>query len=341
MLNSAMLDARFALTAVLLAGCAAAPPPSSAPAVAPVATSVVPATPVAAADPPPAAVTPRGAAARVRKAKVLLSDDALGASLPLVDVTVGGLPAQLILDTGASHHVIAGWLAREIGVAPSGSAGSATAHGGDKLGVGRLEGVTLAISGYGSVDASALLVTEMPEDMRRRGIGGVISPQALVAPGRAVLLDLAAGELTEVSESAGATWLEGKGQPFDGIHACARVGAGALVAQATIDGEEAGLQLDTGSTTTSLAVQSPLGKRFDKRSKGTSTQITASGLHTVPTVLGAVVKLGPFASELNLDLIPRAPTRGCGDGYAGMDVLRSCALLIGGGGARLWCGARR
>jgi hypothetical protein len=186
-----------------------------------------------------------------------------------------------------------------------------------------------------------LLVTEVPEDVRRRGIGGVISPQALVAPGRAVLLDLAGGALTEVSESAGAAFIEAKGRPFDGIRRCAGSGAGALVADTTIDGEEAGLQLDTGSATSSVGLESALGRRLDKRRKGTSTQITASGLHTVPTVPGAVVKLGPFSTELNLDLIPRVPARGCGEGYAGMDVLRSCALLIGSAGARLWCAGRK
>jgi hypothetical protein len=55
----------------------------------------------------------------------------------------------------------------------------------------------------------------------------------------------------------------------------------------------------------------------------------------------ARVALGPYASTLNLDLIPRTPTGGCGDGFAGMDMLRACVLLIARDDARLWCSARR
>ncbi len=277
----------------------------------------------------------------MRRAKVRFSDDALAASVPIVDAVVGGQPVQLIVDTGATHHLIAGWIAREIAAAPALPTGTATSHGGQAIAVARLSGVPLSISGYGKVDAPSLLVAEVPDDMRRRGIGGVISPQALVAPGRAVLLDLAGGALTEVSDGESEGLLAAKGPPFDGVRACAAGGAGVLVALATLDGEETALQLDTGSTTSSIARDGALGKKLFERRSGTNTQITASGLHTVPTVPGAVVKLGAFGAEVNLDLIPRTPARGCGEGYVGMDVLRSCAVLVGEGGARMWCAARR
>jgi hypothetical protein len=64
-------------------------------------------------------------------------------------------------------------------------------------------------------------------------------------------------------------------------------------------------------------------------------------MHTVPTVEGALVKLGPFSSHGNLDLIARAPLGGCGDGLAGMDLLPRGAVLIGHGSATLSCAAAR
>jgi predicted aspartyl protease len=334
-----MIDPRrFALVliAALAAACGAtSAPPSSPtaptpPAVAPIssALSLVP-------EAAPALEVRRPVAQR--RATVRMDDDPFGVATPLVDAIVGGQPVQLIVDTGASHHVIAAWVAREIGAPPPQPAGMAAAHGGASIPYARLDGVSLRISGYGSVEAPQLLVTEVPPDVRRRGIGGVISPQALVTPGRAVLLDLAGGSLSDLPTSAAASWIQAKGLALDELRVCPGAGADALVLRATIDGEEAALQLDTGSSTSSVGLESALGRRLAKRSRGTNTQVTASGLHTVPSVDGALVKFGPFSQQVNLDLVPRTPLRGCGDGFAGMDVLRRCAVLIGRGSAQLSC----
>jgi hypothetical protein len=324
-----------------LGACLAAPPPppqqppspAAAPLAAPAPTAGEPAAPPAspAAAPRP---TPE------RSARVHFDDRIEAASPPLVDAMVGGQPTTLIVDTGATHHIIAGWLARELPGAVARPVGRATDHGGKAVTLSVLDGVNLVITGYGRVASPSLLVVEVPDELRRRGIGGVISPQSLVTEGRAVLLDLQGGTLTDVAAADGQRRLESRGRPFDGILPCAGAGGAAvLVTAATIDGVEASLQLDTGATTSSLFAASPPGKRLGQRSRGTSTQLNASGAHTVSTVPGAHVRLGPFESELDLALLGRAPS--CGEGYAGMDVLRSCAVLIGGAGSRLWCAPRR
>ena len=329
------------LFALALAACAAPPPP--APAV-----PHPPSPPLAVAPPPapspppeaaPAPPQPRPGAARV--AKIQYEDGIAVASAPLVDAVVGGQPTMLIVDTGATHHVIAGWLARELSAAALRPAGAARDHAGESVRVSRLDGVSVALAGYGRVEAPSLLVLDVPDDLRRRGIGGVLSPQALVRAGHAVLLDLAAGTLSELPAAEVPGRVEGRGAS-SAVRPCgAGVGAGVFVAAASIEGAEASLQLDTGSATSSLAAASDLARRLGKLRGGTTTQITASGLRTVPTLAGAHVALGPFAAELDLDLLARAPAASCGDGYAGMDLLRTCALLLGGEGARLWCAPRR
>jgi predicted aspartyl protease len=253
---------------------------------------------------------------------------------------VGGQPAQLIVDTGATDHVIAGWVAREIGAQAPRPAGSATAHGGETVALGRIDGVGITLAGFGRVNAPSLLVTEVPADVRRRGVGGVISPQALVAEGRGVIIDLVHGELVEGEAPVVRDALEALGTRPVAVQRCAAPGAGVLVVEATVEGEQVGLQLDTGSTTSSVGRSTPLGQRLGRLKTGQSTQITASGIHTVATVPSARVELGPHASELSLDLTARAPAGGCGQGYAGMDVLRSCVLLITRDDTRLSCRPR-
>jgi len=282
---------------------------------------------------------PRPEPARV--AKIGFQDAVEASSAPLVDAVVGGQPTMLIVDTGATHHVVAGWLAREIAVGESHPAGTATDHAGDTVAVSRLEGVPLSISGYGHVDTSPLLVLEVPDALRRRGIGGVISPQALVRPGHAVLLDFGARTLSELPAAEAARKVEARGPSSSTVRRCGNLGAGVLVVAATIEGTEASLELDTGSTTSSLSAGMELGQRLGKLRQGTSTQVTASGVHEVPTVPGAHVALGSFASEVDLDLLPRAPPVRCAEGYAGMDLLRTCALLITGEQEHLWCAPRR
>jgi hypothetical protein len=184
-------------------------------------------------------------------------------------------------------------------------------------------------------------VIEVPDDLRRRGIGGVLSPQALVRPGHAVLLDLVARTLSELPAADVARKVDARGPASSAVRRCGSLGAGVLVAAATIEGTEASLELDTGSTSSSLSAASELGKRLGKLRRGTSSQLTASGLHEVPTVTDVHVALGPSASELDLELLPRTPPSSCGEGYAGMDLLRTCALLIDAEASRLWCAPGR
>src|SRR5689334_1783633 len=82
--------------------------------------------PAVSEGPPPAAAVPSGVApaasapapasrpAAPAKRSTLRYDvngDAFPS--PLVDVVVGGHPTTMLVDTGASHHVLASWLARQ------------------------------------------------------------------------------------------------------------------------------------------------------------------------------------------------------------------------------------
>src|SRR5262249_39291387 len=96
---------------------------------------------------------------------------------PLVDAMIGGEPTTLIVDTGATHHVVAQWLARELS-SPIKKAGDAgTDHTGRAVAVSRIEDASLSLSGFGPVAAPVLLVITVPEVLRKLGVGGFLSPQ--------------------------------------------------------------------------------------------------------------------------------------------------------------------
>ncbi len=233
--------------ALALAACGASP---SAPIPPPLSPSPVPAS---GSLPPPTSLPeePRGEPARV--AKIGFEDAVEASSAPLVDAVVGGQPTMLIVDTGATHHVVAGWLAREIAIGESHPAGTATDHGGDTVAVSRLDGVPLSILGIRArrhLSAARARGARRPPPPR---IGGVMSPQALVRPGHAVLLDFGARTLSELPAAEATRTVEARGPSSSTVRRCGNLGAGVLVVAATVEGTEASLELDTGSTTSSLS----------------------------------------------------------------------------------------
>ncbi len=323
------------LVPALLCACSASSAPPAVPSDTPLAPPVAPAE-SAAADAPHRAAPPRPGPPFLRKAKVRLDDRPVAPSPPVVDAVVGGQPVQLIVDTGASGHVIAAWVARRIGASLVKLKGSGTAHGGEAVALSRLDGVNLTLSGFGKVDVPSLFVTEVPDELRRHGMGGVISPQALVTGGHGVVLDLVQGELTEWEQGVVEEMIRPGAGPMVEVQRCAGGGAGALLVRARVEGQEVGLQLDTGSSTSSISRTTALGKRLSKLATSRTKQLTASGAHTVPAVPDARIEVGPHASKVRLDLSARPPGI-CGDGYMGMDVLRRCVLFLAGSDARLSC----
>ncbi|WP_437976372.1 retropepsin-like aspartic protease [Sorangium sp. So ce295] len=263
---------------------------------------------------------------------------------PLIDAVVAGQPAVLIVDTGASHHVLARWLADELALPLSTAGDVAVDHAGRPLAVSRLEDASLALSGWGRVEVSALLVVRMPDVLQRIGIGGIVAPQELAGPGRAVVLDLREGRMTEAPRGEAARALRARfGEAA--IVELARCGGpnqgSELTARASVEGIDVTLKIDSGASHSSLFAVSPAGKRLSRRATGGRSAYAASGKHTVPVLSGARLRMAGFDAAAEFDLLPGERRATCpSDGFAGMDVLRTCVLVLAEDGGLAACAPR-
>ncbi|XXY45622.1 retropepsin-like aspartic protease [Sorangium sp. So ce269] len=263
---------------------------------------------------------------------------------PLIDAVVGGQPTVLIVDTGASHHVLARWLADELALPLSTAGDVAVDHAGRPLAVSRLENAVLALSGWGRVEVPALLVVPMPDVLQRIGIGGVVSPQELARPGRAVVLDLREGRMTEVPRDEAARALRarfGEAAVVE-LGRCGGTNQGSeLTARASVEGIPVTLKIDSGASQSSLFAVSAVGKRLSRRATGDRSAYAASGRHTVPVLSGARLRMAGFDAAADIDLLPGERRATCpSDGFAGMDVLRTCVLVLAEDGGVAACAPR-
>jgi hypothetical protein len=261
---------------------------------------------------------------------------------PLINAIIGGRPTTLLVDTGATHHVVAAWLATELSLRLTSAGDAATDHAGKAIPVARLEDASFSLPGWGAAPVPVQLVIPVPDILERMGIGGFLAPQALSSEGRAVVLDLRAGSMTDVpidealrrlGASAGAATLTALRACGDGS-----VEGTQLVAQATIEGIAAEVKIDSGATHSSLFADRGVGKRLSGRAQSSTSAYAASGRYTVPTLQGAQFKLGAFEITADVDILPKTPKSPCAsDGYLGMDVLRSCVLVLAGNRSALRC----
>ncbi|WP_438007955.1 retropepsin-like aspartic protease [Sorangium sp. So ce321] len=345
----AALSAAAAAGALAVAGCAepaavrAAPasPRSAAPAGAGEASS----NPSSPAGSPAAGAGPAAPAAGPERRASLqyhLNDRAFPS--PLIDAVVAGQPTVLLVDTGASHHVLARWLADELALPLSTAGDVAVDHAGRPLAVSRLENAMLALSGWGRVEVPTLLVVPMPDVLQRIGIGGVVAPQELARPGRAVVLDLREGRMTEAPRDEAARALRarfGEAAVVE-LGRCGGPNQGSeLTAGASVEGIPVTLKLDSGASQSSLFAVSPAGKRLSRRATGDRSAYAASGRHTVPVLSGARLRMAGFDAAADIDLLPGERRATCpSDGFAGMDVLRTCVLVLAEDGGVAACAPR-
>ena len=264
--------------------------------------------------------------------------------LPLVHGTVAGEPTWMLVDTGATSHVIAGWLARRAHLDVQNFGDVGTDHAGHAIVTSRAARPRLAFDGWGLLPDSPILVTEVPEAVARLGIGAFISPQELGGAG-AVVLDLVHGEMrTESSDNAAAAVGNVGANLFVAPHTCSDEGSPitrlAYVASATIEGTHVALLLDTGAHHTDLLASTAAGKRFLGRSVPSHAQVYAASGKIVTRTLHAVrLKVGEYAVVTDVDLIPGEPDAACPrDGVVAMDVLRSCVVVLDHASAYGRCG---
>ena len=284
-------------------------------------------------------VRPETVAARDGRA-VTLHFDLNGQSfpLPLVHGTVGGEPVWMLVDTGANSHVIAGWIARKLGMPlrPLGPIGSD--HAGRAVSAYAGLRPQASIDGWGPIDAGPILVADVPEPIAGMGIGAFISPQALSREGEAIVLDLAKHEMHAAPWADAVRSLDARGGVSitpAGARICrddtSLIRGLAFILPAEVDGHKVSLLLDTGAHHTDLLTPSRAGTSLAGRSSASKEQMyAASGLVKTRTVHGARVKLGAWSVTTDVDLVPGTADRACPrDGAVSMDALAGCTLLLG------------
>jgi predicted aspartyl protease len=258
--------------------------------------------------------------------------------LPLVHGTVGGEPIWMLVDTGANSHVLAGWVARKIGMPLRSLGPIGSDHAGRAVSAYAGLHPSLAIDGWGVVDDAPILVTDVPEPIEALGIGAFISPQALSRQGEGVVLDFTRHEMHTAPWEQAARALEARGGlPLapEGARLCvddtSLIRGLAFVVPARVEGLRVALLLDTGAHRTDLLTTSRAGASLAGRGVPSKEQMyAASGLVKTRVVHAARVKLGAWAITTDIDLVPGAADRACPrDGAVSMDVLASCTLLLG------------
>jgi predicted aspartyl protease len=257
--------------------------------------------------------------------------------LPLVTGTIAGQPVLMLVDTGANSHVIAGWLARKLGLTMKKLGDVGTDHVGKTIATFRVEKPELAIDDWGPLVPMPVLATDVPEVIEKLGIGAFISPQRLVEEGDSVVLDLAKGELRPAWWDEAHYELSALGVPLvvGEARACEEtegpIKGLAYVLPATVESQRVDLLLDTGAQHSDVFTTSLAGQRLMAQSTvNKEPMYTASGKISARKLKSARVTAGSFAVSADVDLIAGAADSSCPrDGVLAMDVLRSCMLLLG------------
>ena len=123
---------------------------------------------------------------------------------PMVEAVVGGVETRLVVDTGATDHLLTVEFARRIGV-PLEAGEPGTDATGAKVLSWYASG-DVAVSSLGGADGPVdvlrgVIAIDGPPPFARWGIGGIVSPQRL-HPSGSVVLDLA-GDVLTIGDSAG------------------------------------------------------------------------------------------------------------------------------------------
>jgi predicted aspartyl protease len=269
--------------------------------------------------------------------------------LPLVHGTVAGTPTWMLVDTGANSHVVAGWLARQVGLPLKKLGDLGSDHAGRTIATFRVDHPRMTIDEWGPVPDGPMLATEVPALIEELGIGAFVSPQRLVeGDGGGVVLDFVAGEMRADHYEAALRKLGRHGSSIapNGGRVCeddaSPIQGLAFVIPASVEGRTVDLLVDTGAERSDLLVSSGAARALTPRSTRNKEQLyAASGRMTSRTVHGATVSVGDFAVKTDLDLIPGAADPYCPrDGVVSMDVLHACILVLGRTAMSGRCGVR-
>jgi predicted aspartyl protease len=258
--------------------------------------------------------------------------------LPMVHGSIGGTPTWMLVDTGATSHYVAGWIARKVGLSLKKLGDLGSDHAGRAIPTFRVEHPKMTIDEWGTVADGPVLATEVPPLYEQLGIGGFVSPQQLVdGDDGSVVLDFSAGEMRAAAYDAAVHRLGHHGSSLapNGAHVCVdnatAIQGLEFIVPGAVEGKAVELLIDTGAAHSDLLAGSVAGKALAHRSVANKDELyTASGRVTRRTLRGATLSVGDFSIRSDVDVIPAAADPYClRDGVVSMDLLRACVLVLG------------
>jgi hypothetical protein len=271
--------------------------------------------------------TKTSATAATPRFEVPLTFVALGGRtlpVPMVEVEINGVATRLIVDTGASDHVLTKACADAAHVAVSAAPVDGRDHAGETFSAARLAPFDVAVAGH-AVHIDDGYVIDGPPPFQPLGIGGFLSPQKLFADGF-VVLDFPASRLVVVDTAASATaWLAANRGPPTAIKAA--YASGKPFVSVTVGDATVLAEVDTGGSTTEIATTTTA-----RAGETACTGIGVSGKcvegGTSSSQVAVVFAQRTFTLPVTIvESIDHAPDLDEG-ALLGMDVLRSCAIAL-------------
>jgi len=251
---------------------------------------------------------------------------------PLVQVWVRGHKTWMLLDTGASHDVLARWLAAELALELAPTLRPAEGHAGEAVETFVVDRPEMVLESWGPLAREQVLVVDVPVVFERLGLGGLLSPQALVNDGLTVVVDLPNEILYASADSATHGAADGVllGRGDKPVCQIAGPSPGRVyLLSATVEGVPARLIVDTGAARTDLLDGSAAARAVRHRVVAGGASYTAGGRRAGGRVDDATVRVGELSTVLDLGIMSGAPGGACPrDGHLGLDVLRGCVLEL-------------
>jgi hypothetical protein len=319
----------LALLAGALSSCASKPP-AQAPAASP---SPAPASPrTEAAEASALEAKPGGPPSVLRQARLRYEPELAraGIAAPLIDITVGGVQATMLVDTGAAMHVLAPWLVRDAGLRSDEADGGLYDATGRLLPVSVVRDVPAELEGWGALGAAQSFISSpFPSVFERLRIGGLLSPQLLARGDETIMLDFRAPSLSLEGPAPRprvatppSTFCRSPVGRLDNLLFLTPVTIGQSVARMT---------LDSGAGATQLNESSSAGQKALLNSA--PTPMRAQGLAgrgvSLRVLENATVRLGSFEQRADVFVANVGSSYCAGEGRIGMDVLRSCRVGLG------------
>jgi predicted aspartyl protease len=249
---------------------------------------------------------------------------------PLVHATIAGDPVLLLVDSGASAHVITGDVARKLELASQATSNQFFDAGGRKQAARRTDAAQVTIDRWGRLPSGPLFIVPGDEanGAATTGISGLLSPQSL-DPRHTIVLDLQREELRTVDDEMAADPFVFGAHDLGDTRPCGNL----YYITALIEGEPVRVLVDTGADSTIIYGRTAAGHRLRlRRMQNNNDQVHGvAGAIAADVLLDVRFRLGGLNQTRNITII-EAPGDGCGgEGILGLDVLRNCALIFGSG----------